>query len=117
MNNKSIGNFGEERAVEYLKDKNYKILDRNYRALGKEIDIVTMDGNILVFIEVKTRNSKKFGNAAEAVDYFKIQNIVTASINYAISKNLTHYQIRYDIIEYYLKEDYINHIENAFYAL
>ncbi|CDZ74909.1 Hypothetical protein ING2D1G_0750 [Peptoniphilus sp. ING2-D1G] len=117
MNNKNIGNFGEEKSVDYLINKNYKILDRNYRALGKEIDIIAMDKNILVFIEVKTRNSKKFGNASEAVDYFKIKNIVTASLNYAVSKNLTEYQIRYDIIEYYIKEHHINHIENAFYAL
>ncbi|WP_138158849.1 YraN family protein [Peptoniphilus catoniae] len=117
MDNKYLGKLGEDVSVKYLEDKGYIILDRNYRALGKEIDIIALDKDILVFIEVKTRSSKKFGFAYEAVDERKISNIVKASLNYIISHNLSRFQVRYDVIEYYNIDGRLNHIENAFYAV
>ena len=117
MNKENLGKLGEDISARYLEDKGYKILDRNYRAIGKEIDIIAMDRDVLVFIEVKTRSSKKFGHALEAVNEMKISNIVNASIRYVMDKKMTAYQVRYDVIEYYVKEDKINHIENAFYTV
>ncbi|WP_141553398.1 YraN family protein [Peptoniphilus sp. oral taxon 386] len=114
MNNRNLGAIGESIATKFLEDKGYKILDKNYRALGTEIDIVALDGDILVFIEVKSRSSKKFGNAFEAVNGFKIQNIIRTSMSYIVSKQLDSFQVRYDVVEYYINENYINHIENAF---
>ncbi|MGO1581016.1 MAG: YraN family protein [Peptoniphilaceae bacterium] len=114
VDNKKLGNIGEEIVARYLKNKGYKILERNYRAIGTDIDIIAMDKNILVFIEVKTRSTKKFGYAFEAVDEKKIKNIIQTSLSYIMLKGLEDFQVRYDVIEFYIKDDVINHIENAF---
>ncbi|WP_071026771.1 YraN family protein [Peptoniphilus raoultii] len=114
MNNKDLGNFGETLATKFLEDKNYKILDRNYRALGTEIDIIAKDKDELCFVEVKTRRSHKFGDAYEAVDEIKMQNIIQTARAYIYKNNLYDIQVRFDIIEVYIREGKINHIENAF---
>lgn len=63
------GKDGEEKACNYVKSKKYKILERNYRCLYGEIDIIAKDSNTLVIIEVKYRKSAKFGRGYEAVNY------------------------------------------------
>lgn len=113
MNNKEFGDYGEQIVTDYLASKGCKILDRNYRANGTEIDIICLDKNIIVFVEVKSRRSKKFGNAFEAVDERKIKNIIKTSMNYLIKYDYTHLQVRFDVVEYYSTGE-INHIENAF---
>ncbi|MGI5948865.1 YraN family protein [Peptoniphilus sp.] len=114
MNNLYYGNIGEDIATKFLERKNYKILDRNYRALGNEIDIIARDKDEIVFVEVKTRNSHKYGEAYEAVDKFKMENIILTSRAYIERYSLYDIMIRYDIIEVYLMEKKINHIEGAF---
>lgn len=114
MDNKSLGNFGESLATEFLKNNGYEILDRNYRRMGTEIDIIAKKDFLIVVVEVKTRRSRKFGNAYEAVDERKINNIIQTISYYILEKNLYDYQIRFDIIEVYSNEKVINHIENAF---
>ena len=73
--NNISGRLGEEAAAKYLAQNGYKIIKRNYKSRNSEIDIVATDGNILCFVEVKTRRSKDFGYAAEAVDFYKRQKI------------------------------------------
>ncbi|MDY6862483.1 MAG: YraN family protein, partial [Thermodesulfobacteriota bacterium] len=61
-NNKTIGHKGEDLAIKYLKKNGFKILERNYRNIFGEIDIIALDKNrVITFIEVKTRTSKAFG--------------------------------------------------------
>lgn len=62
------GKIGEDMATEYLNKKGYKILERNFECRQGEIDIIALDKDEIVFVEVKTRTSKKYGLAAEAVD-------------------------------------------------
>ncbi|MBI2315390.1 YraN family protein [Candidatus Daviesbacteria bacterium] len=76
MDNKPAGNYGEDRACEYLKKQGYKILERNFRIRGGEIDIVGKDGETLVFIEVKTRWSYEYGPPAEAMTPWKIKYLL-----------------------------------------
>ena len=64
---RSLGQQGEQIAVQYLKAHGYKILERNYRCRVGEVDIIAEDQGDLVFVEVKARSSKVFGNPAEAV--------------------------------------------------
>lgn len=113
MNNKSFGNYGENVATDFLRRKGYRIIDRNYRAMGTEIDIICMDRNILVFVEVKSRSSNRYGYALEAVDERKINNIVQTAMNYIIRNDYSHLQVRFDVVEFY-SDGTINHIENAF---
>lgn len=110
------GKEGEQLAKEYLTSKDYLILETNYRNKIGEIDLIALDKDILVFIEVKTRTSTKYGYAFEAVDFRKQRKILNTSLVYVKYKNYIDTQIRYDIIEIYLTENpKINHLENAFY--
>ena len=72
---RSFGEQGEEYAVELLKKKGYKIIERNFRTKFGEVDIVARLGDRLVFVEVKTRWSKKFGLPEEAVTPRKLAKI------------------------------------------
>ncbi|EFK39449.1 putative TIGR00252 family protein, partial [Peptoniphilus sp. oral taxon 836 str. F0141] len=104
----------ESLATDFLQKKNYIILDRNYRALGTEIDIIAKDGEELVFVEVKTRRNHRFGEAYEAVTEFKMRNIIQTANVYIYKHELYNTQVRFDVIEVYINEKRINHIENAF---
>lgn len=63
-----LGRAGEERAVQYLTQSGYVVLDRNWRCSQGEIDIVAARGSHLAVIEVKTRRSVAFGHPFEAID-------------------------------------------------
>jgi len=71
----SLGKKGEEIAVNFLQKQGYKILERNFKKRYGEIDIVALDGNSLVFIEVKTRFSEEYGSPEESVTSWKLRQI------------------------------------------
>ncbi len=115
---KQIGAAGEEAACEYLEDKGYEILKRNYKTPVGEIDIIAISpDDVCAFVEVKTRRSIEFGLACEAVDRKKREKIIKVAKSYYYKGDM-----RFDIIEVYYedKEGFyptkINHIENAFEA-
>lgn len=117
MNNILKGKKGELIAKEYLESKGYIILNLNYRNKIGEIDLIVLDKlkNILVFVEVKTRTSLKYGYAYEAVNIKKQRKIINCSQIYIKQYKYMNFQPRYDIIEIYLSTNTrINHIENAF---
>lgn len=76
MSTQITGNYGEDLAAKYLKKLGYKILERNYRIRGGEIDIVARDGPTLVFVEVKTRYSHEFGLPSESMTFWKIKALL-----------------------------------------
>lgn len=82
-----------------------------------EIDIIAEKSKEYIFIEVKTRTSKKYGMPVEAIDKNKMRHILNASQYYIFKNNLQNEFIRYDIIEVHRnKNDFlINHIKNVFY--
>lgn len=86
MNNKVLGNAGEKIAKIYLERNKYKILETNFRCKQGEIDIIAKDKKELVFIEVKTRKSIKYGLPAEAVNQVK-QKHISKTAEYYIYKN------------------------------
>ena len=95
----------------------YKILEKNFKVKCGEIDIIAKDNDEYVFIEVKTRTSKKYGMPVEAVDNNKKKHIVNVSRYYIYKNYLQNCCIRYDIIEVYRDKNdcIINHIKNVFY--
>lgn len=116
MNNKSIGNKGEDLASDFLIKKGYTIFERNYYIRNAEIDIIATKDDYIVFIEVKTRNSLKHGMPKEAVTKSKQKSICTAALTYLQKIGKLDYAVRFDVIEI-LKIDTayrINHIEQAF---
>ena len=114
--NKEIVKIGEEEACKYLENSNYEILNRNFLSYNGEIDIVAKNESDYIFVEVKTRMSKKFGNPVESVNKYKQKHIVNATKYYVYKNSLENKNIRFDIIEVYInkKNKFINHIKNVF---
>ena len=98
MNTKQTGNYGEYLACQYLKKQGFKILERNFRIRGGEIDIVAKDKNDLVFVEVKTRYTHEFGHPAEAVTPWKIKFLIRASQFYLARQKLLDKPFRIDVV-------------------
>jgi len=112
----ALGKKGEDIAVKYLKKKGYEILDKNYKTSIGEIDIIAKDKDIIVFIEVKTRITKRFGEPFESITKEKKYRIFKIALFYLTkNKNLSHLQIRFDVISILFKNQYyIKHIIDAF---
>lgn len=110
-----LGRQGEEIAVKYLIDKGYEVLERNWHNVHKEIDIIARDGEDLVVVEVKTRQSNENGDPDMAVTKHK-QRMLIAAANAYIFKNRLDTSTRFDIISIVLKANnpIIDHIEDAF---
>src|SRR5690606_41288119 len=65
---RKLGQLGEDAAVKFIVSQGYRILARNWRCPLGEIDVIALDGDQTVFIEVRTKSSKRFGSGAESVD-------------------------------------------------
>ena len=113
VRNKIEGDRGEILAVEFLKNKGYKIVETNYKNKLGEIDIVAIDKKTLVFVEVKCRSTLAFGRPYEAVDERKQQKIRRVAELYLLIKHKYYADCRFDIVEV-LSDEVIGHIENAF---
>ena len=118
MNTKEIGNFGEDKACEFLEKQGINVLKRNFYARCGEIDIIAKDGETIVFAEVKTRLSKEYGTPSEFVDYRKQEKIMQTALYYLGNDDT---DMRFDVIEvmYKMAGDVmtvteINHIKSAF---
>jgi len=98
MNKTAIGKYGEDLAVAFLKKQGYVILERNFRIRGGEIDIVALDGQVLAYVEVKTRSSHQFGLPEESVTYYKIKFLKRASKFYRTSRKNLPEQERIDVL-------------------
>ena len=110
-----FGKLGEELAVKYLIDKGYEILERNWRNRHKEIDIIAKDGEELVIVEVKTRQTDEYGEPDIAVTRQKQRRLIYAANAYLFRTNLE-IETRFDIISIIFKDGkpVIEHIEDAF---
>ncbi len=82
MDNKNTGNLGEDLAVSFLQKQGYKIIERNYRIRGGEVDIIAMEDDYLVFIEVKARNSYEYGLPVESITPWKIKALLKTALFY-----------------------------------
>ena len=93
-----VGRTGEDAAVQYLLQRGYCVLERNYRCRFGEIDLIARDGSTLSFIEVKTRRSRTFGPAAEAVTRTKQRHLVKASQMYMAQHGKHDDFCRFDVV-------------------
>lgn len=117
MNRVQKGKKGERIAVDYLTKNNYQIIKQNYYAPGGEIDIIAWDekNQELVFIEVKSRASDKYGYAEEAVDDYKLGKIVKA-VGHYLNKVAYAGSYRFDCLsiefDYAIKKARVRHFKN-----
>jgi putative endonuclease len=103
--NKSIGNIGEQVAVKLLKNQGYKILETNYKTNFAELDIVAIDGDTLVFVEVKSRRTTRFGQPEEAVNARKFHKIGQAGQQYVMEHKSLPKKHRIDVVSIILDGD------------
>jgi|SRR3989344_7306389 len=82
MDNTKTGSLGEDLAAKYLGKLGYKILERNFRIRGGEIDIVAKDKDYLVFVEVKARYSHEYGLPADSITPWKIKALLKTALFY-----------------------------------
>lgn len=121
---KSLGASGEDIAAKFLKDKGYKIIERNFknykgRQLG-EIDIIAKKNKEIIFVEVKTRELEKYQGTLpeENITFSKLHKLSKIANSYIKTENLWNFPYHFDAISVWLSQDYkkakIKHIENIF---
>lgn len=104
--------LGEEAAEKYLKNKGYKILERNFRKGYGEIDIISTYNNILVFVEVKTRTQERYGTPFEAISPWKLKSLIRGAnfYKYAMHPELPD-DLRIDAIGVIVEDGKVKSIE------
>ena len=110
-----LGKKGEQAAANFMKNEGYKVLKRNWSMYRHEIDIVAEDEEYIIFVEVKTRTSRQWGNPEDFISKAKIRRIVEAADLY-LQINDIEKPARFDIISAVWDGQVfeIEHIDDAF---
>ncbi|GAB0107536.1 YraN family protein [Nocardia sp. JMUB6875] len=113
----ALGAQGEELAARFLREAGMEIVDRNWRCRSGEIDIIGRDGEVTVFVEVKTRRGLTCGPPQEAVTYLKQQRIRTAAQYWLREQPGPWRRVRFDVVAVLLRlgrEPEIRHLKAVF---
>jgi putative endonuclease len=94
----AVGRYGERVAVEYLTAQGMRLLDRNWRCSAGEIDAILSDGSVIVFAEVKTRRSDRYGTPADAVGYVKQTRLRRLAAIWLAQSDVRPHEIRFDLV-------------------
>lgn len=94
----ALGSRGEALAWNFLRKKGYAILEKNYRTRLGEVDVIARKAESIVFVEVKTRRSDRFGTPGEAVDFRKRRKLVRVAQIYLQSRGLENRPSRFDVL-------------------
>lgn len=117
QNNKITGNWGEQIAAEHLVNNNFSIIHRNWKWGNAEVDIIAQQKHFLIFIEVKTRSTAKFGYPEKAVNKAKQQQYIRLAKAY-IQKEKWKLDVRFDVISIIKLTEQkfeLEHIKDAFF--
>ena len=98
MNKRAIGDHAEELALNYLKSKGLELITRNFQTKMGEIDLIMKDSNELVFVEVRMRTNRSFGDGAATVDFRKQRKICLTALAYLQLQKLNEHFCRFDVI-------------------
>lgn len=112
MDRHGSGALAEVRAEQVLAGEGLRILARNVRAPGSEIDLVAEEGSTLVFVEVKMRKNARHGVGREAVTPAKQRRICQGALYYMMRNGLMNRQARFDVVE--IQGERVAHIRDAF---
>ena len=104
----------EELAGQFYRDNGFEILNRNWRAGHKEIDLIVRKDDIVVFVEVKSASTQQFGHPVERVDKKKVHNLTVAAQQYVIAMNLKDVDLRFDVVTF--SNGQLEHFPDAFTA-
>jgi len=93
-----LGQDSENFAVEFLQKNGYTIIQRNYRIRGGEIDIIAKENDTLVFIEVKSRTSTRYGHAIESLSHQQQKRLYKTAITYLHEHKMKNQRARFDVV-------------------
>ena len=112
----TLGNKGEEIAVNYLIENKYEILEKNWRYKRAEVDVIAKKDNWIIIVEVKTRSSSNFDTPADSINKTKIKMLTEAAEAYIMQNDLEN-EVRFDVISIIKQKNNhtIQNIESAFY--
>jgi len=114
----SLGHRGEELATQFLQERGFEIVTRNWHCRGGEIDIVARLEDAFVFVEVRTRSNNRFGTPEESVTATKQARLVLACQTYLMQTEQEQADWRIDVIAIEIGHDgrvkRLNHIDHAF---
>jgi len=118
MQRKTIGELGERIAEELLASYGYRIIEKNYRCLLGEIDLIAKDQEDLVFVEVRTKSSSAYGKPAESITKTKQQRLRRLAHHYLLKRQIGEVACRFDValveLDKNLQTKSIQIIKNAF---
>ncbi len=120
LEKKRLGDFGEEVAAIYLRNLGFTLIERQYKTKRwGEIDLVAREGEVLVFVEVKTRTTKKYGEPYEAITFYKKRALKRAAEFYILARGQSGESLRMDLITILLEPRTkeiiaLKHYRNAF---
>ena len=98
MSSRSVGNLAEERAAQFLQRQGYRVLERNFTCRVGEVDIVAEDGDVLCFVEVRSRATSRYGDAAESITALKRHRIALAARFYLMRRRIDERACRFDVV-------------------
>lgn len=110
-----IGRSFEKQAALFFEQNGYTILQRNWQAGHKEIDIIVRKDNLIVFVEVKSAASGKFGHPAERIDQKKMANLTEAAQRYISENSIEGCDLRFDVVTFFGGK--LEYFPNAFEAI
>lgn len=115
-----LGRWGEQLAASHLESLGYKVLERNWRCRRGEIDLVASAGEVLVFVEVKTRRGRDHGTPEEALTTAKVRRLLELSQRYLLEHDLENVDWRVDMVAVELNQQgelvRCEHVPNAVWA-
>lgn len=111
-----FGRSGEELAAQMYERMGFTVLDRNFRTKEGEIDLIVRHGRLLVFCEVKTRRSRRWGEPAEAVAYAKQARLRSTAAQWMRARSPGRVELRFDVVSIVIDSGrpYLTHIPGAF---
>jgi len=104
----------EKLAARFYQDKDFEVLARNWRAGRLEIDLIVQKKDLIVFVEVKSASSKRFGHPAERVDTRKTERLTLAAQQFILEKNVHDCDLRFDVVTFV--DGRLEHFPGAFDA-
>src|SRR5688500_4568618 len=112
-----VGRLGEDAAVQHLERLGWTILHRNHRCGAGEIDVVGLDGTELVFVEVRTRSSTRFGAPEEALTAAKARKLVACALTYLTAEPQGGQSWRIDFVAVSVHRGRVERLEHFKHAL
>ena len=93
-----LGSEAEQLAVAHLTQRGYRIVETNYRVRGGELDIIALDGDVMAFVEVRSRRSTRWGHPLETVSRAKQLRLLRAAQRYLVRSRQLDRQVRFDVL-------------------